>query len=153
MQGFPHGEVQDLVNILAAIAYIENLRLVASSFALFADQFDVGEELHFHRDRAVALAGFAAASGNVEGKMPGGKASLLGLGKGSKEVADAVEGLDVGNRIGARRSADRGLVDQNDVVNEIVALDSAPIRRRDRLSVGLPLGGGQGLKQHVMQQG
>ena len=80
------------------------------------------------------------------------KPSLLGLGQGGKEIADSVEGLDVGDRIGARSSADRGLVHQNDVVDEIVAFEFAPVWGRRRLPVGLLLGGGQGLKQHVMQQ-
>ena len=53
------------------------MRLEARAFAFVADQFDVGQELHLHRHRAVALAGFAAAAGNIEGKMARRVAALL----------------------------------------------------------------------------
>ena len=36
--------------------------LEARAFALLADQFDIGQELHLDRHGAVALAGFAAAA-------------------------------------------------------------------------------------------
>ena len=42
------------MNVPAVIAHGENLRLIARAFALLADQFDIGQKLHFHRDRAVA---------------------------------------------------------------------------------------------------
>ncbi len=80
VQCLSYGEVQNFVNVLAAIAYIQNLRLVARALALLADQFDVGKKLHFHGDGAVALAGFTASTGDIEGKVPGGEASLFGLG-------------------------------------------------------------------------
>ena len=63
------GEVEHVVNVLAVITNLEDLGLVARAFALLADQLDVGEELHFDGDSAVALADFAAAAGNVEGEM------------------------------------------------------------------------------------
>ena len=79
LQGLADGQVQHVVDVLALVANVEHLRLVARAFAFFADQFDVGEELHFDGDGAVALAGFAAAAGDVEGEMSGGEAALLAL--------------------------------------------------------------------------
>ena len=87
--------------------------LIARALALLADQLHVGQKLHLHGDRAVALAGFAAAARNVEGKMAGGVAALLGFASGGEQGADQVEGLDVGHRIGARRAADGRLVDHD----------------------------------------
>ena len=54
------------MNVFAFIADIENLRLVARAFAVFANQFDVGEELHLHRHGAVALARLTATAGNIK---------------------------------------------------------------------------------------
>ena len=66
---FAHGQLQNFVDVQTVVVDFENARLVARSFAFLADQFDIGEELHLHRDRAVALADFAAAAGNVEREM------------------------------------------------------------------------------------
>ena len=88
LQRLLHRQVEHFVNVLAAIANLQHLRLVARALALLANQFDVGQELHLDRDRAVALAGFAAAAGNVEGKVSGGETALLRFGKGSEQVAN-----------------------------------------------------------------
>ena len=74
------------MNVLALVANLEHLRLVARAFAFVADQFDVGEKLHFDGDRAIALAVLAAAAGNVEGKMSGRKAALLRLRQAKRKV-------------------------------------------------------------------
>ena len=62
--------------------------LIARALAFLADQLHVGQELHLHRDGAIALADFAAAAGHVEGKMAGGVAALLGFAGGGEEAAD-----------------------------------------------------------------
>ena len=108
-----HGELQHFVDVQAVVPDLEDAALEARAFALFADQFDVGQELHLDRDGAIALAGFAAAAGNVEREMSGGVAALFGFAGGGEEGADQVEGLDVGDRIGARRAADGRLIDHH----------------------------------------
>ena len=139
------------MDVLATITNLEHLELVARAFAFFADEFHVGEELHLDRHRTVTLASFAASAGNVEGKMPGRETSLLRLGQGSEQVADAVEGLDVGNRIRARRSPDRRLVNQDHFVNELSAFKLRPIRRRRERPIGLFLGRRQRRIENVVQ--
>src|ERR1700722_6934646 len=127
------------MNVLAAVAGLEHLRLVTRAFAFFADQLNIGEELHFHRNRAVALAGFTPPSGNVERKMPGSETALLGLRQRSKEFADGVERLDVSHRIRPRGSPDRRLIDQHDFINELVAFQTFPGSRSPRRARGLLL--------------
>ena len=61
-----HGELQHFVNVAVPIAHVEHAGFESRSFAFVADQFDIREELHFHRNRSVALACFATAAGNVE---------------------------------------------------------------------------------------
>ena len=123
-----HREIQHFVDVFAVIAHFEHLRLVARALAFFADQFDVGQKLHFDGDGAIALAGFAAASGDIEREVAGGEAALLGLGQRGKQFADGVEGLDVGDGIGARRAPDGRLVDQNHFVDVVVAFELVPDR-------------------------
>ena len=116
-QRFADGQLQDVVNVFAVIANLENAALEARAAAFFADQFHVGEKLHFDGDGAVALAGFAAAAGHVEGKMAGGVAAALGVGRFGEDFADGVEGFEVRGRIRARRAADGRLIDDDDVAD------------------------------------
>src|SRR6202051_1454542 len=94
---------------------VKDALLKAGALAVLAHQFDVGEELHFDGDGSIALAGFAAATRNVEGKMSGRIAAAVGFGGGSEQLADDVERLDVGDRIRARRASDGRLIDQDDL--------------------------------------
>jgi hypothetical protein len=54
------------VNILPVILYFQDAALEARSPAFFANQFDIRQKLHLHRDRAVALARLATASRHIE---------------------------------------------------------------------------------------
>ena len=114
-EGFAHGHIENVVNILAVITNLEDAALEALAAAFFANQLDVGEKLHFHGHGAIALAGFAAAAGNVEGKMAGGVAAALGIGSVGKNFANGVEGFEIGGGIRARRAADRRLIDDDEV--------------------------------------
>ena len=64
-----HRHAQHFVNVLAAITNVENLLFEPRSFALFTNQLDVGEKLHLHRDRAVALTNLATAARKIERKV------------------------------------------------------------------------------------
>jgi hypothetical protein len=85
--------------------------------------------VHLHLDHAVALAGFAAAARDVEREAPGAVAALLGgIGFGH-QLADRREQAGIGGRVAARRAADGGLVDVDDLV-EIVDARDIVMRRR-----------------------
>ena len=75
--------------------------------------------MHVDLLRAAAFALGAAALVSVEREVPGAYVVALGHRLGSVEFAQLVVGLDVGHRIGATRSAERPLVDQNDVFERI----------------------------------
>ena len=120
-EGFLDGHVEDVVDVLALVFDLEDGGLVTGSVTFFAGQLDVGEELHFDGDGAVAFAGVAAAAGDVEGEGSGGEALALGVGLGGEEGADVVEGLDVGDGVGARGAADGGLVDEDDFIEVLDA--------------------------------
>ena len=140
------------MDVLAAITDFQHLWFVAATFALFTDELHICKELHFNCYRAVPLAGFAAASGNIERKITRGEAPLLCFGKGSEQLADRVEDLDVGNWIGTRSSPDRRLIHKDYVINELRAFQTVPNRRGKRTAVRLPLCSGQCLVQNIMQQ-
>ena len=83
------------------------------------------EELHLEQSHAGAFAGLAAPALDVEGEAPLGVAAHLRLGQRREEVADLVPDLAVGRRVAARRAADRALVDLDDLVEMLEALELA----------------------------
>src|SRR3984957_11766158 len=114
------------MDIPPAVARLQHLLLVSCAFTLFTDQFHVRKKLHFHSDRAVALAGLAMSARNVERKMPSAETALLRFRQGSEEIADGVEGFDVRHRIRAWRSANRRLIDQHYLAHEPIAFHAFP---------------------------
>ena len=135
VQRLVHGHVQHLVDRLPAVAHLEHGRAVAPSPAGLAHQVHVGQELHVHADLAVARAGLAAAAGHVEREVAGRRGRAPRASRGGREqLADAVERLQVGHGVRARRAADRRLVHQHHLVHELDALDGVvlPHRRSQR---------------------
>ena len=62
-------------------------------------------------------------------KRPGLVAARLGLGQPGEPLADRREGAGVGRRVGARRAADRRLVDVDHLVEVLQALDAVVLAR------------------------
>jgi hypothetical protein len=104
--GLIHGELQHVRDRATANLHIQDLTLEPAPATTLAGDEDVGQKDHLHLYRAGAFAGFAAAARHVEGKgrgrvFPPLRLRLLGI-----ELADLVERLDVGHRIGTRCSPD-----------------------------------------------
>ena len=108
---------------------LQRLAVVALALAGLAGDVDVGQEVHLDLDDAVALAGLAAAALDVEAEAAGLVAAGLGLGEAGEPVADRAEGAGVGGGVGARGAADRRLVDVDDLVEMLEALDRLAGRR------------------------
>ncbi|MNM86210.1 hypothetical protein D3C81_983550 [compost metagenome] len=76
-----------------------------------AGRIDTGHEQQLDADKAFALAGNAAALGDVEREAPGIEALRLGLLGGGKQFAHGVEQAGVGGQVGAGGTADGFLID------------------------------------------
>jgi hypothetical protein len=87
--------------------------------------------VHLDFDRAVALAGLAAAAADVEREAPRLVAAHLRLGRERVELAYRREDVGVGGRVRARRAADRRLVDVDHLVEAIDPLDRLVVARLD----------------------
>ena len=123
---------------------LQGLAVVALALADLAGDVDVRQELHLDLDDPVALAGLAAAALDVEAEAPGLVAADPGLGRAGEQLPDGPEQADVGGRVGARRPADGALVDLDDLVDVLDALDgivsahrlpASPYRSRARRPV------------------
>ena len=124
-----HGHVQHLVDVLALVANVQRLPVVALALALVAGDVDVGQEVHFHLEYPVALAGFAAPALDVEAeaaRLVAAGAGLLGL---CKQLPDRREQAGVGGGVGAGGAAYGALVDVNHLVQMLQALHALVPRR------------------------
>jgi hypothetical protein len=74
--------------------------------------------VHLDLDDAVALALLAAAALDVEREAARAVAARLGFRQAGEPFAQRREGAGIGRRVGARRAADRRLVDVDDLVEE-----------------------------------
>ena len=111
------------MDVLAAITHVEYLLFEARAFALFTDEFDVGEKLHLDRHRAVALTDFTATAGHVERKMRGIEAMRLGFARGRERFANRVVDFYVGHGIRTRSAADRRLIYENYFIDMLRAFE------------------------------
>ena len=109
---------------LAAEGDVESLAVVALAVALVALNVDVGQKVHLDFDDAVALALLAAPALDVEREPARLVAARLSFRQSSEPIADRREGAGVGGRVRARRTADRALVDVDDLVEELEAIDA-----------------------------
>ena len=119
------GEVEEVGDGVAVELDGEGLLIVTASVTYFAEDVDVGEEVHLDAALAFALAGFAASALDVEGEAAGLVAALAGLGEHGEEVADGGEDAGVGGGVRAWGAADGGLVDLDDFVELVDADDAA----------------------------
>jgi len=110
-QGFAHGHIENIMDIFAVVTNVENAALEALSAALLADQLHVRQELHFDGHGAIAPGRFHSVPGDIEGKMARGVAAALGVGRIGEDVANGIEGFEVGGGIGAR-SAGQSAIDR-----------------------------------------
>ena len=92
------------MNVKTAILDIENALLVARSFAFFADQFHIRQELHFHGHGAIALAIFAPPAWNIEREMTCRVAAALRLRSACEDFANQIECFHISDWIRTRRS-------------------------------------------------
>ena len=117
------GHVQHVRDGLALEAHLERLAVVALAVARLARDVDVGQEVHLDLDRPVALARLAAPAADVEREAAGLVAAHLRLGRERVQLADVREQVGVRRGVRARRAADRLLVDVDDLVEDLDALD------------------------------
>ncbi len=121
------GHVQDLGNVLSLVADVQGVRVEALPVADVAGDVDVGQEVHLDPDGAVSLAVLAAAALHVEAEASGLPAPGLGFRQGGEEVPDVGEDPDVGGGVRAGGPADGALVDVDDLVDVLDALQGVEL--------------------------
>src|SRR5437867_2061091 len=105
----------------AAKPHAEDVCAVAPPLALGAGDVHVFEEVHLELLEAVALTRLAAPARHVEGERAGVEAERLRPRERREELADLVERLHVGDRVGAGGAPDRFLIDEADALQVLGA--------------------------------
>src|SRR3989442_869931 len=144
LEGLVDGHVEDFGDVLAFVVDVERLAVVALALAHVAGDVDVGQEVHLDLHEAVALARLAAPALDVEREAPGLVAAHPRLLRPGEQRADEREDAGVGGRVAARRAPDRRLVDVDDLVDVLGALDA-------RVCAGPVLGAVQHLRERAVE--
>ena len=125
LQGVVDPHRQDIGDALTLVADLQRLAVEAPSFADLADDLDVAHELHLDLAGAAPLAGLAAPAADVEGKAARRESARARLGELREKAPDVGEDPGIGRRVGPRVAADRTLVDLDDLVDRLHALQAA----------------------------
>ncbi len=94
------------------------------SLAHVAGHVHVRQEVHFDADDAVAGARLAAPALHVEREAVALVAARLCVGRGGEHVADEIEQAGIGGGVRARRASDGRLVDGDNLVQLLHAVDA-----------------------------
>ena len=129
IRGFLDRHVEHVGDGFLAIFDLQRFAVVALALADIASDVDVWQEVHLDLDDAVALAGFAASALDVEREAAGLIAARFRFGQACEPFADRREGAGIGRRIGARRAADRRLIDIDHLVEMFEPVDALMWRR------------------------
>src|SRR5690606_23900847 len=126
------------------------LAIVALALADVAGDVNVGEEVHFDLEDAVALALLAAAALDVEGEAAWAVAAGFRFREAGEPFAQRREGTSIGGRVRTRGAADRRLIDVDDLVEEFEAGEAFMRGRDDARAVETT---GDGLVHGIDHQG
>ena len=117
------GHVEHVRDIFALIEDLQRLAVIPLAVADLAGDEDVRKEVHLDLHEPVAAAGLAAAALGIEREPARAVAARARVGRRGEQVADVVEDAGIGRGVGARHAADGALVDADDLVEVLQALD------------------------------
>ena len=129
--------------------HLQRFAVVAVTFADGTGHPHVGQKVHFEPIGTVPLAGFATPARDVETEAARLMTAPAGFGQLREQGANVVEDLDVRAGIGARRAADRRLVDGDQFVEFAETFDSLMPARLSFAAVEISP---QGLHQYVIHE-
>ena len=127
-----HRHLQHFVDVAALVADFQRFPVVAPALADVARDVHVRQEMHFHLDDAIALAGFAPSTLDVETETAWFVAPRAGFRDLGEDFADRRKQAGVRGRIGAGRAADRTLVDVDHAVDVLESFNAIAGRRVGR---------------------
>ena len=123
LDGIVDAQRRALADALALEQNPQGFGIEASAAAHIAEHLHIRQEAHLDALHPLAFAGLAAAAGRIEREAAGREAADACVGGLGIQPADRVPESDVGGRTGARRLADRRLVDFEHAADRLPAGD------------------------------
>src|SRR6185503_18088910 len=116
--------IEDIGDRLVLEFDFQRLTIVALAVALVAGDIDIRQKVHLDLENAVTLAGLATAALHIEREPPRLITAGFRFRQAREPVANGSESPGIGCRIGSWRSPDRRLVDVDDLVEMLQAVDA-----------------------------
>src|SRR5579862_6442056 len=130
-----HREIEHVGDRLAAEMHFECLPVVALTLAHLTGHKDVGKKVHLDLHETVTLTRFASPAFDVERKASRTVTTDLRFGQFCEQFADRRKQARVGRGVRARRTADRTLVDIDDLVDMLEAGDALVCARENASAI------------------
>ena len=146
---FLGGHVQHLGNVLTLVLHLQGLPVIPLAMAHLTGHVHIRQEMHFDFHQAVAVTGLAPAALYIEGEAARAVAPHFGIGCGSKQIPDVIEQPRIGSGVGPGGSADRALVNVDNLVQMLQSLNAFAGAGAGSGVVQL---GSQGFVQHLANQ-
>src|SRR5471032_2731356 len=147
---FLDGHLQGFVDAFALVLDLQGFAVITLALAHVTRHVDVRQKVHLYLDQAIALARFAAPALDVEREPARPITPRAGFRYAGEQFANRREQPGISRRVGARRTANRALVDVDDFVQMLKALDAVV---RSRFQGGRAVqGGGAQWEQRVVDQ-
>ena len=120
---------------LTTVGDLKRLAVIAFAAADLTGDIDIGKEVHLDLNLSVALACFAATAAHVKGETSRRVAARLRLRRTRKQRAKIIPQANVRSRVGTRRAANRRLVDIDNLIDALDALELFVRAHRTRRTV------------------
>src|SRR5690606_13581831 len=105
------------------VADLERFAVVALASAGVALDIHVGQEMHLDAENAITLASFTAPAFDVEREAAWFVAAGARIGQSRIQLPEVSEDPSIGGGVRARRAPDGRLIDADDLVDVLQALD------------------------------
>ena len=111
-----HRHIQDIIDALALIFYLQGLTVIPFAAADLAGHINIRKEMHLNLNDTVTGAGLAPSALYIKAETAFIISSGLGVRGGCKKVTNQVKCTGIGRRIGSGCPSNRGLVNGNDLI-------------------------------------
>ena len=119
-----HGHIQHIVDVLSLVLHVQGLTVIPFAAAYLAGHIYIRQEMHLNLDNAVSAARFTPAALYVKAEPSFAVPLCLGVRSGGEQVPYKVEYACVGSRVGPGSTPDGRLVDVDNLIQLLHALDA-----------------------------
>ena len=150
LQGVFHRHLKDIGDVFILVFHFKGFTVIAFPVTNLTWDVYIRKEMHLDLDDSVTTACFTAAALHVEAETAFFISAYLRFIRGGEYVTDIIEDPCIGRRIRPGRTADRGLVDVDDLIEMLDPLD---FLMKPRLRLGVMKLLGKGLMKDLVDKG